>query len=159
MPPVVDVAVTVTVTVSPAAKLIPEKSWAKSGNHSYQAVRKRVQSTNNKKGLKRRMRTVVAHARVGDSEVDTGLQDGCLASVAIDTDPGRCGVCARAARRLARSGHDEAAHDGRVGSLRDARTQSGSSGQHGHAKLRSLPCLRPTQRRPNWDCRPHARCS
>lgn len=39
VPPVKELAETVTLMLSPAARVIPVKSWAKSGNHSNQAAK------------------------------------------------------------------------------------------------------------------------
>ena len=56
-----------------------------------------------------RRHTIIADATAADSEVNTSLEDSIAASVAVNTDPRRSGVRARAARRLLGGGNGEGA--------------------------------------------------
>ena len=60
--------------------------------------------------------TIVRDGAVGDGEVKAGLENGCIASVAVDTNPyGKGGAVA--AGRHAESGHCERARDRRERAL------------------------------------------
>ena len=69
-------------------------------------------------------RTIVAHARAGDGEVDTGLEDGGAAGVTVNAHPSGRGVRSRATGRLLGGRDREGCSDSLVCSLGESDTVS-----------------------------------
>ena len=73
-----------------------------------------------------RRRTIVRDGAAGYGEVDTGLEDGIITGVAVNANPRRGGVSARATGGRSRRRHGERARNRPPGALHNSRVSTPS---------------------------------